>query len=286
MAGKKNKVELIEKLDKRITNREFKLLLQPDGLDRHSRVGQLQRAIHELCDDAGIVFSSPETMVGGLRNVFFVDTDDRAFHRNKLILRVRESRSNIWLDDWCEVTFKCRSENIDRAWAYNPVPHSDLAHRIRFKEEILKDGAIGSIRRIYSHNSVLDTVPAELLTKQKLRQLAAVYPGLAQVNLPLDKTAQMVGGRRNKVLEACVTLGHIAFSESVLAHCEIAIWFRAIGKPMVGELAFAYRVSKTNRRDIAAHQCADDFFRKLQAHFAAQLAIGTTKTAMVYGSHE
>jgi len=280
------KTELIGKLDKRITNREFKLLLQPDGLDRHSRVGQLQRAIHELCDDAGIVFSSPETMVGGLRNVFFVDTSDGAFHRNKLILRVRESRSNIWLDDWCEVTFKCRSENIDRAWAYNPVPHSDLAHRIRFKEEILKDGAIGSIRRIYSHNSVLDTVPAELLAKQKLRQLAAVYPGLADVNLPLDKTAQMVGGRRNKILEACVTLGHIAFSESVLAHCEIAIWFRAIGKPMVGELAFAYRVSKTNRRDVAAHQRADDFFRKLQAHFATQLAIGTTKTAMVYGSHE
>ena len=283
---KKNPPELIEKLDKRITNREFKLLLQPDGLDRHSRIGQLQKVIHELCDDSGMVFSSPETMVGGLRNVFFVDTNDGAFHRNKLILRVRESRSNIWLDDWCEVTFKCRSENIDRAWGYNPIPHSDLAHRIRFKEEILKDGAIGSIRRIYSHNSVLDTVPAELLTKQKLRQLAVVYPGLSDVNLPLDKTAQMVGGRRNKILEACVTLGHIAFSENVLAHCEIAIWFRAIGKPMVGELAFAYRVSKSNRRDIAAHQRADDFFRKLQAHFADQLAIGTTKTAMVYGSHE
>lgn len=283
---KKNPPELIEKLDKRITNREFKLLLQPDGLDRHSRIGQLQKVIHELCDDSGMVFSSPETMVGGLRNVFFVDTNDGAFHRNKLILRVRESRSNIWLDDWCEVTFKCRSENIDRAWGYNPIPHSDLAHRIRFKEEILKDGTIGSIRRIYSHNSVLDTVPAELLTKQKLRQLAVVYPGLSDVNLSLDKTAQMVGGRRNKILEACVTLGHIAFSENVLAHCEIAIWFRAIGKPMVGELAFAYHVSKTNRRDIAAHQRADDFFRKLQAHFADQLAIGTTKTAMVYGSHE
>ena len=283
---KKNSSELIKKIDKRITNREFKLLLQPDGLDRHSRIGLLQQAIHELCEASGIVFSSPETMVGGLRNVFFVDTHDGAFHRNKLILRVRESRSNIWLDDWCEVTFKCRSENIDRAWDYNPVPHSDLAHRIRFKEEILKDGAIGSIRRIFSHNSVIDSVPAELLTRQKLHRLATVYPGLSSVNLPLDKTAQMVGGRRNKILEACVTLGHIAFSESVLAHCEIAIWFRAIGKPMVGELAFAYRVNKANRRDIAAHQRADEFFRKLQSHFADQLAIGTTKTAMVYGSHE
>ena len=283
---KKNSSEVIKKIDKRITNREFKLLLQPDGLDRHSRIGLLQQAIHALCEESGIVFSSPETMVGGLRNVFFVDTHDGAFHRNKLILRVRESRSNIWLDDWCEVTFKCRSENIDRAWDYNPVPHSDLAHRIRFKEEILKDGAIGSIRRIFSHNSVIDSVPAELLTRQKLHRLAVVYPGLSSVNLPLDKTAQMVGGRRNKILEACVTLGHIAFSENVLAHCEIAIWFRAIGKPMVGELAFAYRVSKANRRDVVAHQRADDFFRKLQSHFADQLAIGTTKTAMVYGSHE
>lgn len=80
----------------------------------------------------------------------------------------------------------------------------------------------------------------------------------------------MVGGRRNKILEACVTLGHIAFSENVLAHCEIAIWFRAIGKPMVGELAFAYRVSKANRRDVVAHQRADVLFRKLQSHFADQ----------------
>lgn len=286
MAGKKNTAELIKKLDKRITNREFKLLLHPDGLDRHSRIGQLQKAIHELCEANEIVFSAPETMVSGLRNIFFVDTSDGAFHRNKLILRVRESRSDIWLDDWCEVTFKCRSENIDRAWRYNPVPLSDLTHRIRFKEEILKDGAIGSIRRIFSHNSVMDSVPTELLAKRKLSQLAAVYPGLSGVNLPMDKTTQMVGGRRNKILEACVTLGHIAFSESVLAHCEIAIWFRAIGKPMVGELAFAYRVSKANRKDIAAHQRADQFFRTLQTHFADQLAVGTTKTAMVYGSHE
>ncbi|MFZ4536652.1 hypothetical protein [Propionivibrio sp.] len=284
--AKKINPELLQKLDKRITNREFKLLLKPDGLDRHTRIGQLQKAIHDLCDESGIAFNSPETMVSGLRNIFFVDTSDAALHRNKLILRVRESRSNIWVDDWCEVTFKCRSENIDRAWAYNPIPLSEIAHRIRFKEEILKDGPVGSIRRIYSHNSVMDTVPMDLISSRKLSQLVSVFPGLSAVNLPMEKNTQMVGGRRNKILEACVTLGHIAFSETVLAHCEIGIWFHSIGKPMVGELAFAYRVHKANRKDIAAHQAAEAFFRKLQSFFADQLATGTTKTAMVYGSHE
>lgn len=55
---------------------------------------------------------------------------------------------------------------------------------------------------------------------------------------------------------------------------------------MVGELAFAYRVNKKNRKDINAHRLADKFFKKLQEFFAKDIALGTTKTAMIYGSKE
>jgi hypothetical protein len=72
----------------------------------------------------------------------------------------------------------------------------------------------------------------------------------------------------------------------VHAHCEIAIWFHTVGEPMIGELAFAYRVHKNNRKDIETHRLADEFFKKLQQFFAKDLALGTTKTAMMYGSKE
>ncbi|MGV1017391.1 MAG: hypothetical protein ACOYBW_08450 [Fluviibacter phosphoraccumulans] len=286
MAKKDKTPDSLIKLDKRITNREFKLLLKPRGLDRHHRITELQTEIHNLCTESGLLFTSPETMNSGMRNIYFVDTSDDSLRRNKLILRVRESRKQAWTDDWCEVTFKCRSEDIDRAWELNPIPKTDIPFRIRFKEEILKDGPIGSIRRLYSHNSIVDQVPIERVRTRKLAALVPLFPGLAEVNLPFDQQLRVVGSAKNKVLEACVTLGNIAFSEKVHAHCEIAIWFHTIGDPMIGELAFAYRVHKNNRKDIKAHQLADEFFKKLQQFFAKDIAQGTTKTAMIYGSKE
>ena len=285
--GKKNlPFPELKKLDKRITNREFKLLLKPAGLDRHHRIAELQTAIHNLCEETGLLFTVPETLISGMRNIYFVDTQDAALRRNKLILRVRESRKQIWTDDWCEVTFKCRSDDLERAWELNPIPHSELPYRLRFKEEILKDGPIGSIRRLYSHNSIMDAVPMDRVTTRPLSQLVKFLPGLAEVNLPFEKKLGIVGTQKNKVLEACVTLGNIAFSDKVHAHCEIAIWFHTVGDPMIGELAFAYRVNKKNRKDIEAHRMADNFFKKMQQFFAREIAEGTTKTAMIYGGKE
>lgn len=286
MAKKEKPSDPLNKLDKRVTNREFKLLLKPRGLDRRHRITELQTEISNLCEESGLVFTAPETLNSGMRNIYFVDTLDNGLLRNKLILRVRESRKEAWTDDWCEVTFKCRSEDIDRAWALNPIPKTEIPFRIRFKEEILKDGPIGSIRRLYSHNAILDQVAIDRIPTRKLSVLLPTFPGLADLNLPFNEKLRIVGNAKNKVLEACVTLGNIAFSSKVHAHCEIAIWFHTVGEPMVGELAFAYRVHKSNRKDIEAHRLADEFFKKLQQFFAKDIALGTTKTAMMYGSKE
>ena len=286
MAKKSFGTDALKKLDKRITNREFKLLLKPRGLDRHHRIAELQTAILNLCDESGIVFSIPETLMSGMRNIYFFDTPDNALRTNKLIIRVRESRKQVWTDDWCEVTFKCRSEDIDRAWDLNPIPNTETPFRVRFKEEILKDGPIGSIRRLYSHNAIMDQVPIERVKARKLSNLAKIFPGLTEINLPFEKSVSVVGNQKIKVLEACVNLGTIVFSEHVHAHCDIAIWFRTVGDPMIGELAFAYHVNKHNRKDMSAHHKADEFYKKLQQFFTKDLAQGTTKTAMMYGSKE
>ena len=79
-----------------------------------------------------------------------------------------------------------------------------------------------------------------------------------------EAPVSLVGGKANKILEACLPLGNIVFGPNVSAHCDVAIWMRSVGEPIVGELAFSYRVLKTNRDDSAAHQLADKFFKNLQ----------------------
>lgn len=274
------------KIDKRITNREFKLLLKPDHLDRHREIEAIKTIVQHVVEQAGLSFTTPETLSSGLRNVYFYDTEDASFRRNKLILRVRETRSDVWTDDWCEVTLKCRSEDKELAFNRDPKPVSHIDSRLRFKEEILKAGPMGSIRRIYSHNAILDQVPLDKATARTLEEVSVVFPGIKGVNLPFEKKLQFVGGKTNKILEACVTLGHIGFSEKVTAHCELAIWFKGVGEPIVGELAFAYKVKKNNRKDAEAHRKADELFRRLQFMFDKHIFNGTTKTALIYGKKE
>lgn len=286
LVNKKSNLDELKKIDKRITNREFKILLKPDGLDRHREVEKIQKIVESLASQMKLNFIAPESMSPGLRNVYFFDTECESLRRNKLILRVRETRSQIWTDDWCELTFKCRSDDIDRSWGHNPLPNSDLHHRIRFKEEILKDGPIGSMRSIYSHNSIMETVPVDKIHEKKVLSVGNLYPGLLSVNVPHNKFLKIVGGPTNKILEAQVTLGQICFGDNVQAHCELAIWFKSVGEPIVGELAFAYRVHKKNRKDVKTHKVAEDFFKYLQHSLSKSIFDGTTKTALIYGAKE
>lgn len=61
---------------------------------------------------------------------------------------------------------------------------------------------------------------------------------------------------------------------------------KSVGDPMVGELAFSYRVNDENREQAKAHKRADKFFKKLQIELSDWLQIGSTKTALVYGKPE
>jgi hypothetical protein len=132
----------------------------------------------------------------------------------------------------------------------------------------------------------LDAVPIDSLFEKSLASVVKYFPGL--MTLPIDKKApiRIVGGRTNKILEACLPIGNLVFGDGVQAHCEIAIWMKSVGDPMVGELAFSYRVNDTNRSEIKAHKRADKFFKKLQIELADWLEIGSTKTALVYGKPE
>jgi len=270
------------KLDKRVTNREFKLLLKPAGLDRRNRIMQLDSLLSDFCLKSQVTFFHSDNATTGLRNVIFYDTPSQDFRQNNLILRVRESRQHVWVDDWCEVTFKCRAGQVDQSLVFDPTPSAGHKFRLRFKEEILRGIKAGTAKSIYSNNAVLDAVPIDALFKKTITSAVTFFPGLSQLNLSAKTPVRIVGGRTNKILEASLPLGTLVFGSGVQAHCDVAIWMRSVGDPIVGELGFSYRVTDENRGKIKAHQCADQFFKDLQLAIADWLQTGTTKTELVY----
>ena len=271
---------------KRITNREFKLLIKPQGLDRLSHITKLSEQIRLFCKKRKLGFFHLDNANTALRNIYFYDTAGEHFRQNNLILRVRESRQNIWVDDWCEVTLKHRSHEIKDAIAIDPSPKKGLRCRLRLKEEILRGDKLGSTRILYSNNAVLDAVPLDSIFDRSFASISRFFPKLKIESLEKKTPVRIVGGSTNKILEACLPLGNLIFGDGVEAHCEIAIWMRSVGDPIVGELAFAYRVTDENRVQVKAHKRADAFFSALQFELEKWLEIGSTKTALVYGKPE
>lgn len=274
------------KQSKKITNREFKLLLKPEGLDRRSRINQLSSLFAGFCERSEVDLFHLDNASTGLRSVYFFDTPGEDFRRNNLILRVRESRQNVWVDDWCELTLKCRAANLNASLAYNPMPQTDHIVRHRLKEEILRGDKPGTTRNIYSNNSIIDSMPVDDIFERDFASVAKFFPDLQKLNISPKVPVRVVGGRTNKILEACLPIGNLVFGNNVQAHCDVAIWMRSVGDPIVGEIAFAYRVNNTNRESEKAHKRADKFFNQLQLALRDWIQIGSTKTALVYGKPE
>jgi len=276
----------LKKLHPAITNREFKLLIKPQGLDRRSRITALSDQILRFCKNNKVDFFHLDNASTSLRNIYFFDTPGQDFRQNNIILRVRESRQNVWVDDFAEVTLKCRAHDLLQASSFNPSPKKKIKSRIRFKEEILRGDQLGAQRKIYSNNAILDAVPIDDLFVRTFDSISKFFPDLGKLAIDMKTPLRIVGGSTNKILEACLPMGNLVFGDGVQAHCEIAIWMKSVGDPMVGELAFSYRVNDENRAQLKAHKRADKFFKKLQIELADWLEIGSTKTALVYGKPE
>jgi hypothetical protein len=261
-------------------------LIKPQGLDRLSSITKLSEQIQRFCEKKKVGFFHLDNANTALRNIYFYDTASEHFRQNSLILRVRESRQNIWVDDWCEVTLKHRSHEIEDAIAIDPSPKKGLKYRLRLKEEIMRGDKLGSTRVLYSNNAILDAVLLDNVFERSFAGITRFFPKLEIESLEKKTPVRIVGGNTNKILEACLPLGNLVFGDGVQAHCEIAIWMRSVGDPIVGELAFAYRVTDENRAQVKAHKRADAFFSALQFELENWLEVGSTKTALVYGKPE
>ena len=111
--------------------------------------------------------------------------------------------------------------------------------------------------------------------------LVKVFPALAAIEREENEKISLVN--EGIVEEVLLPLGQLDFGKGLVGKCDIGLWrTRGEHKSLVAE--FAFQVQFDRREDIADKQkkLAAQFYVTLQRDVADWLALGVTKTGMVY----
>ncbi len=265
-----------------VTHREFKLLLKPEKFPKRRSLLEFNELLQQYAEKLGVHYEPVESLDSQLRIVQFYDTKNEDLRKNKLIFRIRQIRLGGWPDDSWELTFKCRAPEYERAAAFDTDTTLTKLQKKKFKEELIRGDAPGTMVSVYSNNVIVEY--PEVDPEIPLARLANVLPHFKTMNIDLNQTMTVVAGA--KVFEIQSTLGTLSFGHGVTAHTTLALWARPIPdrfEPLVAEFGFSTRVVHGDEKAEKAQRAADEFFKALQIPLEDYLAEGTTKTALIYG---
>jgi hypothetical protein len=263
---------------------EAKLILKPDrfkSVDSFRNFGKIVRRVAKKTG-VGFIEDRKASLGPEIREIIFMDTPDFALYRNAFILRRRISYVDGFATGDPEIVFKFRHPEEEKATALDVRPQIDGKYRIKFKAEALplKD-EVGGYRLLYSHNCQFGLSQTHQKDKTSMATLDRVFPALAKLKKSGRERVELVNG--GIVEEVLLPLGKLDFGKGVLAKCDIALW-RTRGEhlPLVGE--FAFQVKFNRKEDVAEKQkkLVVQFYVMLQREVEDWLALGVTKTGMVY----
>ena len=265
-----------------VTHREFKLLLRPEKFPNRRALLQFNELLESVSKKLGVRYEPVEAIDSQLRIVQFYDTKDETLRKNKLIFRIRQIREGGWPDESWELTFKCRAPSYDQAAAFNTDTTFTKLQRKKFKEELIRGDAPGTMTSIFSNNVIVEY--PEIQLEFPIGRLAEALPHLKTLGLDLEERLTIVAGA--KVFELQSTLGNFSFGHGVTAHATIAVWARPVPdkfEPLVAEFGFSTHVLGDDEKHEKGQKAADEFFKALQIPLSDYLSDGTTKTALIYG---
>ena len=263
---------------------EAKLILKPERFNSVASFRNFGKLVQKVAMKTGVGFipspgldQRPE-----IREIIFMDTPDFRLYNNAFILRRRIH----YLDGFAvgdpEVVFKFRHPDEEQATRLDMRPKIAGKYRIKFKAEVLplKD-KIGGFRILYSHNCQFGLSQTREGDRTSAEVLGRAFPALN--TLKLAKTDRVTLVNDGIVEEVLLPLGQLDFGGGLLAKCDIGLW-RTRGEhlPLVGEFAFQAKFDRKESVGAAQRKIAARFYLALQAAVADWLAMGVTKTAMVY----
>ncbi len=269
-----------------ITAREFKLLLKPGLFPTKRAVLDFNKQLAKIAHDAGVEYDGYDRVDSQLREVQFFDTADAVFRTKHVILRLRRDRSSGWPDETWEVTFKRRSPEFRESADFDVnTSMKDIDTTFKFKEEIIRGDAPGTIKSIFSNN-LIGYYPV-VNFQQTMSRIVEIFPGLKTMDLNPDAVVSAVNNAR--VFEIGARLGSYSFGKDLVAHADLAVWTRPTADAftvLVGEFGWSYHMKGESGKLQKAHERADSFFKALQEPLKDHLFDGTTKTALIYGEPE
>ncbi|MBV9057166.1 MAG: hypothetical protein JO351_11095 [Candidatus Eremiobacteraeota bacterium] len=264
-----------------ITHREFKLLLKAERFPTRRALLDFNKLLEDIAAKLHVRYEPFDPIDAQLRIVQFYDTSDQTLRKNRLIFRIRQLRQALWPDDSWEVTFKARHTDRSEAEDFDSTSSFPAQQKKKFKEEILRGDAPGTIASIYSNNCILES--PQLDVELPLEKLAEAFPHLKSLDLNFDQTMTIVNSA--KVFEIESKLGNLFFGHHTTATATLAVWARPVPdkfEPLIAEFGWSYHpVDDEKGKD--ADKVADQFFKDIQLPLKDWITTGTTKTALIYG---
>ena len=264
---------------------ECKLILRPNHFTSRQSFFDFAKLMKRPARETGVGFSTGEFINAPLqiREVLFLDTPDFRFYNNAFILRRRIPYQDGFPVGDPEIVFKFRHPDIQKCASTDVRPDVPGDYRIKFKAEVLplKD-ELGGMRMLYSHNVELSLNSlGHEEDRTSLAALTQIFPPLAALKKHANEKVELVSD--TIVEEVLQDIGTLDFGDGVSATCNVALW-RARGdhRPLIGEFGFQLKIGRNGKLNDRAIKRAEAFFLALQDEARDWIALGATKTAVVY----
>ncbi len=268
----------------RVTYLEAKLILKPERFNSVQAFRDFGKLVQRTAKKVGVGFiaDAEAGLRPQIREIVFGDTPDFRLYNNAFILRRRIAYVDGFPVGDPEIVFKFRHPDEAQATAVDVRPKIAGAYRIKFKAEILplKD-QVGGYRILYSHNCQFGVSQMHVGDQTSMATLVKVFPALGAMQKASDERIGLVNG--GIVEEVLLPLGMLDFGKGLVGKCDIGLWrTRGEHKSLVGE--FAFQLKFASQEDVAGKQkkLVAQFYVSLQREVESWLALGVTKTAMVY----
>ncbi len=263
---------------------EAKLILKPDGLTSIRAFRDFGRIVQRTAKRVGVGFiESPRSdLRPDVREIVFGDTPDFRLYNNAFILRRRIAYVDGFPAGDPEIVFKFRHPDEAAATAMDVRPNIAGAYRIKFKAEALplKD-QVGGYRILYSHNCQFGLSQVAKPERLSMAAISHVFPALTKLKRLDEERITLVN--EGIVEEVLLPLGQLDFGGGTLAKCDVSLWrTRGEHRSLVGEFAFQVRFGRREDVSDKARRQGALFYMTLQHEIADMLALGVTKTGMVY----
>jgi hypothetical protein len=267
----------------RVTYLEAKLILKPDRFTSVQSFRDFGEIVKKTAKKVGVGFipdpgsaRRPE-----VREIVFGDTPDFRLYNNAFILRRRISYVDGFPVGDPEIVFKFRHPDESQATQMDVRPQIAGRYRIKFKVEALplKD-RVGGYRLLYSHNCQFGLSQVHDADATMAR-IVKILPALATLKKSQEGQISIVN--EGIVEEILLPLGQLDFGKGQVGKCDVSLWrTRGEHKPLVGE--FAFQVQFPSRESVAEkpRKLAAEYYVALQHAVTSWLALGVTKTGMVY----